>query len=432
MPGGSIAPSPSRPARTLKLVVLGVAVTLVAGGIGWVAAGGVFEAVGQPAASGHGTAAAGGQSGAHAGSTNSIDPIDPDGGAQPTATPAPPTGGTELYGYLPYWQMTDSMATYLAGVPVSTLALFSVSATLNGGIKHSDPGYQRITGPRGAGLIADAHARGQRVDLVFTSFGYRANARLFGDDPKALQRRARVARELTALASTLGVDGVNVDVELIDGNLADGYATFIETLGAGLRSANPHATVSAATTASHNGADLARAAIAGGADRVFLMGYDYHWSGSAAGASSPLSNRDGTLDLPWSIAAYVDAGVPRDRILLGLPLYGMSWPVSGPGRAAAVLGTGRTWVPSQHTDQLLAPGFMAGFDQQEIADYFAVPQGAAWLATYYDSPRSLLPKLGLARSQGLAGAGFWALGYEKGLPGYLELMADFVAGRIAG
>jgi spore germination protein len=317
-------------------------------------------------------------------------------------------------------------------VPVQTLALFSVTATSTGGIKHGDIGYQRITGPRGRGLIADAHARGQRVDLAFTSFGYRANTRLFGDDPKSLQRRARVTRELAALASDLGVDGVNVDIELIDGDLGDGYVAFIESLRSALRNSNPQATVTAATTAGHVGAIFAHAAIAGGADRVFLMGYDYHWSGSAAGASSPISNRDGILDLPTSIAAYVDLGVPRSRILLGLPLYGMSWPVSGPGRAAEILGNGSTWIPSKHSDQLLAPGFTAGFDQQEIADYFVVPTGSSWVATYYDSPRSLQPKLSLARSQGLAGAGFWALGYEQGLPGYLDLMNDFVAGRVAG
>jgi GH18 family chitinase len=49
---------------------------------------------------------------------------------------------------------------------------------------------------------------------------------------------------------------------------------------------------------------------------------------------------------------------------------------------------------------------------------------------YYDSPRSLRPKLALADARGLAGAGFWAIGYERGLPGYSELIAAFRAGEI--
>jgi hypothetical protein len=39
------------------------------------------------------------------------------------------------------------------------------------------------------------------------------------------------------------------------------------------------------------------------------------------------------------------------------------------------------------------------------------------------------PKLGLANELGLAGAGFWALGYERGLRDYTDLIADFRAGR---
>ncbi|MBI3752094.1 MAG: hypothetical protein HY263_10635 [Chloroflexi bacterium] len=414
----------------LRYTAAAVVVGLVAGGVGW-GAGGLLSPPPRIGPSGSAGSSAGG-----AGGSTAPGSADEGGGAgkvaNPTPTAAPPTGGTELYGYLPYWQMNDTMAAYLDQVPVTTLALFSVTTTSSGGLKHNDTGYARITGARGNGLIADAHRRSQRVELVYTSFGYRANANLFGDDPKAQRRRARAARELANLASVLGVDGVNVDVELIDGDLGDGYGLFLLDLGSRLRAANPHATLSVATTAGSVGSSLARAAIAGGVDRVFLMGYDYHWSGSVAGASSPIDNRSGTLDLAWSIASYVQRGVPRDRIVLGLPLYGMSWPVSGPGRAAEVTGKGSTWIPSLHTDVLLAPGFQAAFDQQEIADYFVVPDGAGWIATYYDSPRSLRPKLELARSEGLAGAGFWALGYERGLPGYLELMAAFRAGRVGG
>jgi hypothetical protein len=49
---------------------------------------------------------------------------------------------------------------------------------------------------------------------------------------------------------------------------------------------------------------------------------------------------------------------------------------------------------------------------------------------YYDSPRSLTPKLLLADERGLAGAGFWAIGYERGVPGYTELISTFRAGDL--
>ena len=60
----------------------------------------------------------------------------------------------------------------------------------------------------------------------------------------------------------------------------------------------------------------------------------------------------------------------------------------------------------------------------------ASPEPPGWNAVYYDSPRSLAPKLALADERGLAGAGFWAIGYERGLPGYTELIATFRAGEL--
>jgi hypothetical protein len=53
-----------------------------------------------------------------------------------------------------------------------------------------------------------------------------------------------------------------------------------------------------------------------------------------------------------------------------------------------------------------------------------------WNAVYYDSPRSLTPKLALADARGLAGAGFWAIGYERGLPDYTKLIKTFKAGKL--
>ena len=51
-----------------------------------------------------------------------------------------------------------------------------------------------------------------------------------------------------------------------------------------------------------------------------------------------------------------------------------------------------------------------------------------WRGVYVDSPETLAPKLALANERGLAGAGFWAIGYERGLPGYTRLMERFAAG----
>jgi len=367
--------------------------------------------------------------------------------APPSPTPRPGEGGTELYGYLPYWQVTDSMAAYLDSVPLTTLAMFSVSARRNGVVDNRDIGYKRITSDLGRRIIADAHARGTRVELVFTSFGEDRNGRFFGRlqrQPSPAQSAGsspvpsasaappvppwqRTVTDLARLARDLGVDGINVDVEQLNELDRSAYGEFLAALHSELGSR----TLTVATEAGLRGTGNARAAIDAGVDRVFMMGYDYHWSGSQPGASSPIDRTDGQYTLRWSIDQYVEAGVPRDRIILGLPLYGMSWRTIGPDRTSSVLGRGTTWIPNRHLDVLLAPGFTPGRDPFEMTEFFVRAEGKAWRMTYYDSPATIRAKLAFARDQGLAGGGFWAIGYERGLPGYLSLMRDFVNGRVA-
>jgi hypothetical protein len=374
---------------------------------------------------------------------------------EPTPTERPAVGGTELYGYVPYWQMTDSMATYLTHSPVSTLLLFSVTARRSGAINDTATGYRRITGPIGRRLIEDAHARGARAELVFLSFGDDKNARLFGRavatpgpgpgaSPEATAAPAtaelpatvgpppwhRTVAELVALAVDLGVDGINVDIESIDPLDRPAYGEFLTELRTGLRTAIPRAHVSVATEAGVRGVGNAAVAATAGVDRLFLMGYDYHWSRSQPGASSPIDRVDGLYTLRWSIDAYVDAGVPRDRIVLGLPLYGMQWRIDGVDRSSAVIGAGVVWIPGKHPDVLLVPHFAPFRDELEQVEYVVEPASLGYLLTYYDSPATLRPKLALALDNGLAGAGFWALGYERGLPGYVELMHAFRDGKV--
>ena len=57
------------------------------------------------------------------------------------------------------------------------------------------------------------------------------------------------------------------------------------------------------------------------------------------------------------------------------------------------------------------------------------PMGQTWRAVYVDSPATLASKLALANARGLAGAGFWAIGYERGLPAYTKLIDRFAAGK---
>jgi len=374
--------------------------------------------------------------GATAGVADAADPGATVGAtAIPTARPVP---GHELFGFVPYWEMNGDIAGHLATVPLTTLALFSVTHTKTGKIDTSQSGYKRITGAIGKQLISEAHRRGTAVQLVYTSFGTARNERFFGS--ATLQETTIAA--LVALALKIGVDGIDVDVEQIGADVIPAYGAFVGRLREALRVKLPDGQVSAATTSGRTGAAMAAAATTAGADRIFLMGYDYHYAGSDVGASAPMDRRDGAdADLSFSLDLYESLGVPVDRTILGLPLYGMRWRVAGPEIGATRLGDGAIWVPADNPKFLADPPAPPEFDPIEVVEVYAVAPTvspvpgdsratAGWQAIYVDSPATLRPKLALADSRGLAGAGFWAVGYERGLAGYHELMTDFTSGRI--
>lgn len=349
------------------------------------------------------------------------------------ATPVPDPQH-ETFGFVPYWEMDETIADHLATVDLTTLALFSVTHTRRGELDAEQNGARRIRGEPGTRMIREAHERGTRVELVYTAFGADKN-RQFYDDPAA---QARWIEVLVELVAELGLDGVNVDVEGLALDDVLDYGLFVGDLRTALLARDPDAQVSVATQANDRGAAMALAAAANGADRIFLMGYDYHWEASNAGATSPIDRLDGEeRDLVWTLDRYASVGVPVDRTILGLPLYGLTWPVIGPGVGSPATGRGDDWVPRRNLRVFQDPSFEPQYEPIQSVEFYSVPTDpadpdAGWNAVYYDSPRSLAPKLALADARGLAGAGFWAIGYERGLPGYGELIATFKAGELDG
>jgi len=136
--------------------------------------------------------------------------------------------------------------------------------------------------------------------------------------------------------------------------------------------------------------------------------------------------------------------------LAGRGWLGMTWPVEGPGIGAASTATGHEWIPRLNLRVFEDAAFDPMYEAIESVEFYSVekpateaeiaaapsadplasPTTTQWHAVYFDSPRSLTPKLALADERGLAGAGFWAIGYERGLPGYRELIKTFAAGTL--
>ena len=267
--------------------------------------------------------------------------------------------------------MDEGIAEHLAGTDLTTLALFSVTHRKDGTLAPNERGYKRIDGPIGQRLIAEAHDRGLRVELVYTI--------LRPGEERCLLRRAggqeRTIAELVALAdqdrgrwdqrrrraararARHCVRGVRRVAE--DGPSRD------ERRRAGLRGNRREPRRDGDGPGGHSG----------GRRPDLHDGLRLSLGGLEPGASAPLDRRDGSeKDLAWSLDLYRDAGVPAERTILGLPLYGMSWPVTGPEIGAAKSGRGSVWIPSDNLAMLANPEAVPVFDPVEGVEHLADPR----------------------------------------------------------
>jgi spore germination protein YaaH len=362
-------------------------------------------------------------------------PLDPAG--------ARPRLSKEVVAYLPYWVATSAdvpydpqVDPYIVDGRLTDIVLFSVGIRRNGSLKLDTPGAEFVLSPRAASIIDAAHARGIRVLVSFTSGGYENNARLFGDE----RAMARFVAEATALVHARGLDGADMDIELIEGDWFDAFAATAGALKDSLTALDPSARVMVATNGNRSGARMARRAIAAGADRAFLMGYAYRGpTTSPVGSISPLDRADDGLDLRDSLQLYRDRNVPLDQVIVGLPAYGLTYATVGPGRLAEraparVSERGRVTLFRNVGAGVPVEGRVMDEDLVEGSArvvWYDVDRNA-WFQTYYDTPATLRAKYVLAHEAGTAGVGMWTLGYDAGLAGYPELVGQIFSRPVVG
>ena len=335
---------------------------------------------------------------------------------------------TEVFGFLPYWSMADWTDPYLRYDLLTTIAFFGVGVRQNGTLIKSGAGFDALESARGATIIQHAHAAGVRVVITFESFGVTRNHAFLASD----KARATFVTQAIDFVATHALDGLNLDVEGLAAADRPAFGLLVGAVATAMHAANQAAEVSVAVNANVSGARMAQVAVAAGVDRAFLMGYAYRVATSpTVGSIAPYNGIGTTLDLVKSLDLYAANGVPPERIILGLPYYGMTWPTESDAPhaarqpAGAGLGSGRAFRPRT----IVATGPPAG----SFLDYDIVEQAArltwfdtakdSWFQTYYDDPTTLAPKERLAVERGLAGVGIWALGDDAGQPGYWETIA---------
>ena len=367
----------------------------------------------------------------------------PDGGPGASASPAPPyplgSGAAvhrphEVFGFLPYWSMADWTDSYLRYDLLTTIAFFGIGERDDGSLLRSGPGYTAYMSEQATTIIDHAHAAGVRTVITFESFGSSHNHK-FLSNPAA---RTRFVADAIGLMTERGADGANLDTETLEAADRPNWGLLVAEFSSAAHRADAGAQVSVAVNGNVSGARMAAVALNAGADRAFLMGYSYRVGASpTTGSIAPMSGTGTSLDLGLSLDLYEANGVAPERIILGLPYYGMTWAtvsadLNAPRQPdAAGFGRGVAFRPrTLATTGGPQAGATLDHDMLEVTARYTWydPAKGTWLQTYFDDPTTLAIKEHLAVDRGLAGVGIWALGDDAGVPGYWETIAATIFG----
>lgn len=227
---------------------------------------------------------------------------------------------------------------------------------------------------------------------------------------------------LGLLAASPGLSGIHLDVEVferVDLAVRDGYTAFVARLAERMRTLHPRLSLSVFVLAFDDDDVYNEGALGQIADFIVVQGYDYHSMGSES--AGPVAALEGWERLNWhAVVERFDAfGVPRDKIVMSVPLYGYEWPVASDEPGAEARGTG-VIAPYTAPPEILpdAPRARDQAEQHGIrrdpvsgSPYYVYQGPDGWVQGWFEDAESLRAKYDFVRASGLGGMAIFPLAY---------------------
>jgi spore germination protein YaaH len=276
------------------------------------------------------------------------------------------------------------------GRSINQLALFQIPIQNNGTL----PGHLSRT------LIAEVHSMGIKVLVTVSNLNQKGlfSTPLIGRLVRDQDFANLVWQNIRNLLVEYQLDGVNFDLEKAAPADRLLYSHFIQKWSLMFQQANFLVTTDVPAKSSNDPHDPWKGAIdyqviGQAVDEVIVMTYEQHWPGSPPGSIA---------SIPWvtEILNYALANIPRQKIYMGIPLYGYDW--SERGGAKAIGYQRAIGLARRH-------GSPIQWDAREHSSYFRYETMGVRHTVYFEDPRSLKDKLDLAVSKGIRGVALWEM-----------------------
>ncbi|MFC4777649.1 glycosyl hydrolase family 18 protein [Paenibacillus sp. GCM10023252] len=297
------------------------------------------------------------------------------------------------------WNGTSSTTTVLAhiantqGLNIDSPTWFELGAADGTLIDQSDEELAALMKEKGIGLMPLVH---NKFDRKMTT-AFLANA-------KAQQN---FIAAIVGRVASLGAMGINLDFEEVAGADRAKYTAFVTALAKASHAKGLKLTIDlprGSLSWNHQTA-YDHAALAGVVDTIMIMAYDQYWSGSTS--PGPVAGLSWTEE---GVKQFLSYGIPRSKLMLGIPFYVREWKLDGAGKLVGNRAIYMKEVPKLITDK----GASGVYDSVHGQYKYTYTENGFTYLFWAETPETVKARINIAKQYDLAGVAAWRLGYENG------------------
>jgi len=328
----------------------------------------------------------------------------------------------KIVGFMPFWLINKLASSY--DNQINEFSYFDLIIDKDGSIRklanpqEEEPGWTTLkSNSQLSTRLKTANENKIGLSLVVFS-GETETIKQLIVNPE--ESAANLVSDVTSIMQQYGFTDLNLDIENIENTTQDKrdlFTRFVKAVKSGMVKNNL-----GTLTVDIQGISLFQPYLTDPqkmgeiADFVLLMTYDYHYPGSLlAGPVAPLggAGEERVFDVNLTLKAAL-AQIPKEKIILGIPLYGYEWNTvdNFPG-APAIPGTG-VIASNNRVSELLKSclNCTKQTDKVSLEPFLIFPEETHYHQIFYEDNAAIKSKLELASKSKISGVAFWALGYE--------------------
>ena len=262
-----------------------------------------------------------------------------------------------------------------SGLPLTDIGYFGAEVDVYG--KLTDvPRRKNLTFPGRVHLVASCNGRALSYFVLL---------------PAGAQRKELITDLIEA---SKDYDGLQINFENVPQRSGDAYFSFLQELRAGLAKDKMLTVALAARTRKLESDVYDYEKIMPIVDRILVMAYDEHWSGSAPGSVA-------SIDWCRRVAEYSYRTIGEQKLIMGIPFYGRAWGDYSPSRAL-IYTTTESIINENNVSKITYEKNIPTFEYSKNVS----------IKVYYEDEQSLTARMQMYKAVKVRSVGFWRLGQE--------------------